>query len=309
MITGAELEYYFNNAYSYFLQLLDNWAFRLLLIVAILAVTSLVARSFNYFIKHYFRRSSTHLNIDQTRFSIASKLITALIYTVGIGFAASVIPSLRTISLSLITGAGVLAAIVGFASQQAFSNLISGIFIAIFKPFRVGDRVKVGNYDGVVEDITLRDTIIRDFENKRIIIPNSIVGNESIINYSIEDPRICKFIEFEISYDSNIDKAMKIMREEAEKHRLCIDVRTEEEKKKKQPKVQVRVLSLKDSGVLLRAWVWAANPSDAFVLKTELNKSIKERFDREGIEIPYPYRTVVLKQNKKKPAKRSAKRK
>jgi len=71
----------------------------------------------------------------------------------------------------MLAGAGILAVAVGFASQAALSNIISGVFVVIFKPFRVGDRLKINELTGVVEDITLRHTVIRDLENKRIIIP------------------------------------------------------------------------------------------------------------------------------------------
>jgi small-conductance mechanosensitive channel len=220
---------------------------------------------------------------------------------VGVGFAIYTIPALRTLSVSLLAGAGILAVIIGFASQAAFSNIISGIFIVIFKPFRVGDRLKIGtDVTGVVEDITLRHTVIRNFENKRLIIPNSVISNETLENASIGDEKICRWVEIGISYDSDIDKAMKIMEQEAMKHPDYIDNRTEEEKENKEPAVRVRVLGFGDSSVNLRAWVWAKDPPAAFRLGTDLNKSIKERFDKEGIEIPFPYRTITFKEKQDK---------
>lgn len=246
-----------------------------------------------------FERSSKHLKVDETNYKFFRHFVSGVIYIVGIGLAIFAIPSLRTISVSLFAGAGILAVIIGFASQHAFSNIVSGIFITIFKPFRVGDRITLGvDLRGIVEDINLRHTIIRTFENKRVIIPNSVISDERIENASIEDEKICKYINFGISYDSNIDKAMKIMREEAEKHPNCIDNRTADEKKKKIPKVTVRVIGFSDSSVDLRAWVWAKNPADAFVLGCDLNKSIKEKFDKSKIEIPFPHRTIVYKKKK-----------
>jgi len=101
-------------------------------------------------------------------------------------------PNLRALASSFLAGAGILAVAVGFASQHALGNIISGVFIVIFKPFRVTDRVKLRELTGVVEDITLRHTIIRDFENKRIIIPNFLISEEIIVNSNFEDDRICK---------------------------------------------------------------------------------------------------------------------
>jgi small-conductance mechanosensitive channel len=98
-----------------------------------------------------------------------------------------------------------------------------------------------------------------------------------------------------ISYDSDIEKAMEIMREQAMAHPNFTDGRSEEEKKKEVPAVVTRVVGFGDSSVNLRAFVWTADHSTGYVLKTDLYKSIKEQFDAHGIEIPFPYRTIVYK--------------
>lgn len=271
------------------------------IIFIIFACTVLVERIVKFFINRTFRKSTKFIKVDPTKYSFFRHSVSALIYTIGIGIAVYKIPSLRAVSVSIFAGAGILAVIIGFASQQAFSNIVSGIFIVIFKPFRVGDRIKLGNgISGIVEDITLRHTVIKDWQNKRVIIPNSKISEEIIENPDISDPKICKHVEFGISYDSDIDKAMKIMREESEKHPKCIDNRTNEEKKNNEPVVSVKVIGFSDSSVNLRAWVWSKSSVDAFSMSCDLNKSIKERFDREGIEIPFPYRTIVMKDVKKK---------
>lgn len=182
----------------------------------------------------------------------------------------------------------------------AFSNIVSGVFLAIFKPIRVGDRVKVGSsITGTIEDITLRHTVIKTFENKRVIIPNSVLSNEVIENANLGDEKVCKFVEMSISYDADIDKAMKIMEKQALKHPLCIDNRSKKERDAKEPQVLVKVIGFGDSSVNLRAYVWASDPKSAFFMGCDLNKSIKETFDKEGIEIPFPYRTIVYKKDMK----------
>jgi small conductance mechanosensitive channel len=131
------------------------------------------------------------------------------------------IPSLRTLAKSLLAGAGIVAVAIGFASQAALSNIIAGVFIVIFKPFRVKDRVTVKDtINGVIEDITLRHTVIRNFQNRRVIIPNSMISEEIIVNSDIIESKICKWIEIGISYGSDIDLAKSIMAEEAQNHPL-----------------------------------------------------------------------------------------
>jgi small-conductance mechanosensitive channel len=87
---------------------------------------------------------------------------------------------------------------------------------------------------------------------------------------------------------------MRIMQEQAEAHPLHVDNRTPEEKKKGEPVVVVRLLQFTDSAMTLRAWVWTTDPTNAFILKCDLLKSIKQAFDKEGIEVPYPHRMVFL---------------
>ncbi len=264
--------------------------------VIILSVAFVVGRIIRFVLGRFLKASAKKLKVDPTRYNFFKNAVDFIILLIAIIIIFRSIPALQVFSTTLLTGAGVLAAIVGFASQSAFSNIISGIFLVIFRPFSVGDRVKIGQmYNGDVEDITLRHTVIKDFENRRIVIPNNVISNETIINSTIEDEKVIMFVEFTISLDSSIDLASSIIQEEASNHPYCIDNRNAEELAKGEHKVMVRVISFVDSGLLLRAYAWSRNPTEGFELKCDLLKTIKERFDAEGIEIPYPYRTIVYK--------------
>jgi small-conductance mechanosensitive channel len=243
-------------------------------------------------------RYSKLLQADPTNFSFLKNAIPFIVFSTAIIFIFYKIPYFRSLGAALFAGAGIFAAIIGFASQKAFSNIISGIFILIFKPFRVNDTIQLLNDKmGSVEEITLRHTIIRDYENRRIVVPNSIISDEVIVNSNITNEKINKFIVFGISYDSDVDKAIAIIQEEAQKHPNFIDNRTPEEKKKKVPAVMVRMINHGDFSIDLRASVWTANNEAAFVLKCDLLYAVKKRFDYEGIEIPFPYRTIVYKKD------------
>lgn len=262
----------------------------------IILATFILAYMFRRFFNRFVLRSSRLVKHDPTNFKFLKHALSSIIYLIGFSLAIYKIEALRTVASSLLAGAGILAVAVGFASQAALSNIISGIFIIIYKPFGINDRITVrDNLRGVVEDITLRHTIIRDFENKRIVIPNSVISDEVVINADLNDERICRFVEVGISYDSDIKLAKRIIQEEAMKHPLEIDVRTEEQVETGIDEVVVRVLSFGDSSVNLRAWVWARNQAEGFAMHCDLLEIIKERFDAEGIEIPFPYRTLVFK--------------
>lgn len=269
-----------------------------LIILGAFLAAFILSKILRTLLSKFLKLSSKTLRVDPTQFSFLKNGISFVLFTAALIFIFYSIPTLRALGVTLFAGAGIATAIILFASQQAFSNIINGIFIIIFKPFRVGDIIKVGTLRiGKIEDITLRHTVIRDFENRRIIIPNSVIGSETLINSSIKDELICNFVEFGISYDSDVNKAIDIIREEAVKHPHFIDNRTKEEKKNNVHPVIMRVIGFGDSSVNLRAFVWSKDHTTGFVLKCDLFKSVKERFDKEGVEIPFPYRTIVFKKD------------
>lgn len=266
--------------------------------VVTLVVAFVISKILRIIITKFLKISSKKLKVDHTQFNFLKNAVTFFVFLGAIIFIFYTIPKLKTLSITLFAGAGILTAIVLFASQSAFANIVSGVFIVIFKPFRVNDLVDIGALPkGRVEDITLRHTVIRNFENRRMIIPNSVISSEIVVNSNIVDEKICNFIDIGVSYDSDLDKAMEVMRSEAMAHPNFLDNRSAEEKKKNDPAVVVKVIGFGDSSVNLRAYVWTQDHSTGWTLKTDLNKSIKEQFDRQGVEIPFPYRTIVYKKD------------
>lgn len=269
---------------------------QVIFVVVVIVVAFILARIVRMLIGRFFRRAAMKLKVDPTRYNFFKNAVDFLFFLVAVIVIFRSIPAFHAFGTTLLTGAGILAAIVGFASQQAFSNIVSGIFLVIFKPFSVGDRIRVGTlYTGDVEDITLRHVVIKDFENRRVVIPNSVISNETIVNSTITEEKVCMFVEFNVAFESNIDQAMTIMRETCAAHPLCIDNRTPEELQKGDHKVSTRVIEIADFAVKIRAWAWAESPTLGFDMKCDLLKLIKERFDREGVEIPYPHRTVLYR--------------
>ena len=271
-----------------------------ILVIATFAVAVVLTFILRKILSIFIAKYSKMLNTDATNFSFIKNSVGFVIFTSAIIFIFYKIPYLKSVGTALFAGAGIIAVVIGFASQKAFSNIISGIFILIFKPYKITDIIEFKDgQKGVVEEITLRHTIIKDYENRRILIPNSVISEETIINSNILDEKIRKHIVFSISYDSNIDKAMEIIRSEAEMHPLIVDNRTNQEKEKNDPVVVVKVISLSDFSVDLKAYVWTKGNDDGFILKCDLLKSVKCRFDKEGVEIPFPYRTIVYKNDLK----------
>jgi small-conductance mechanosensitive channel len=250
--------------------------------------------------KFLFKRSLKRqgkLSLDETKVSFLRRIVVTAIYIIGISAFLSLIPGMEKVSNSILASAGILAMAVGLASQDALSNVIGGLFIIFSRPFRVGDFIKVDDVvTGTVMEITLRHTMILNAENRIILIPNSKINSSTIINSTLGDTATCSFVEVGVSYTTDLDFAMNVMREVAMAHPLCIDHRSAADKQNGVPQVITRVIELGDSSITLRAWAWASSTGDAFVLKCDLLKQIKERFDEEKIEIPYPYVNNIVSQ-------------
>ncbi len=273
----------------------NRWLAYLTMAVVLLLISSGIAALLRMVIGKFFKANAEKLNLDPTAFYFTKNAISFIIYLLALMVLFYNIPELKSIGVALFASAGIFAAIAGFASQTALSNMVSGIMIVIFKPFRVNDMVSVGQHSGVIEDITLRHTIIRNFENRRLVIPNSIMANEVILNSSIADEKVRVHFEVGISYDSNIEKAKSIVQNLAMAHELHIDARTDDEIASNAEIVPVKVVRYEDSAIIIRAWIWTENPDNAFLIKCDLFEQIKAEFDKNNIEIPYPHRTIVYK--------------
>lgn len=253
----------------------------------IVIATFVVARIINRFLLGYFRAVSKKLNVEETTYAVLRHFIVALVYLAGIILIVSSIPQLRSISVALLAGAGFAGIVIGLAAQRTLSNLISGISLAVFRPFRIGDVLSIRDEYGTVEDITLRHTVIKTWVNKRLIIPKSIISDEAIVNWTIGDLPVLWHVDFGIAYDADINLARSIILDEIDKHQ---DVMHDRDRK-------VMVLELSDFSVNLRAVLWVRDRPTAWGTGCDIRESVKKRFDKEGVEIPFPYRTIVYKKD------------
>ena len=226
--------------------------------------------------------------VDQTVIRYILRIKNLVIFILAGMFYASLVPGLRALVGTFVAGAGITALVIGFAAKSTLANLVSGLSLAIYRPFRIGDIVSIEEEYGTIEDITLRHTIVRTWEYKRLIIPNEKIDSISLINYSIIDPRILCRIEMGVSYDTDIDLTRRLVLDEAMKCPYR-DLGADEP--------WMRVISHGDFSIGIRLYVWVENVDNAWLAKFWLLENVKKRFDKEGVEIPFPYRTLVYKKD------------
>lgn len=184
----------------------------------------------------------------------------------------------ETTSLIAVLGAASLA--IGLALQGTLSNVAAGVMLLVFRPFSVGHFVELNGMSGTVKELTLFTTELATGDNVQIILPNSSVWGAPLKNYSAHPTRRVDMV-YGIAYDADIDKAMSII-----KAAIAADDRCH-----KAPEPLVVVGNLGDSSVDLTTRVWCA-AGDYWGVKFDLTKKIKEAFDAEGVDIPFPTRTV-----------------
>lgn len=232
------------------------------------------------------------------------RLIYIIIIVIAVMCVVMTIKPLSSLGTALLASSGIAGVVIGLAAQQTLGNVFSGISISAAKPFEVGEYIEILNITppitGIVKDIGLRHTTILDPSNKSIVIPNSVIDKEMIrVVRMAEKSNVCTFLDVGISYGSDIDLAMELMAKLVEAHKGTLDVRTEEDKEQGVPPVTVRVQELGDYAVKVRAFVWTQDTSTSFAVMSDLRYAVKKEFDRNGIEIPYPYQNIILQEKEK----------
>ena len=198
----------------------------------------------------------------------------------------------------LLASGGIVAVVVGLAAQETVGNLISGFMIVTFRPFHIGDLIRINNgeYVGTVVEITIRHTIIETFENTRVIIPNSQMNTSVLENISDIGTAKADFLYVSVSYDTDLEQAVRVLQETVAAHPDYVDPRSEEEKQQGADQVVVRVTDFKDSGIELRATIYSNDNGTCFTMLSDLRIAVKKRFDQEGIEMPYPKQDLYIKE-------------
>ena len=232
----------------------------------------------------------------KTNLPFVLRIIDTTLYALAfIGILMQIKP-IESFMVSLLAGSGIAVVILGFAAQEAMSNVVGGIFITMFHPFKTGDLVKISEQDiiGTIEDISLRHTVIRTYENNRVIVPNSKMNSSVLENMSITDARVCNFMKISVDRSADVELALSIIAGEAEGHPGCLDARTEKERQNGTPRVTVRCTAWGEYAFELTAFLWTQDIGAGYVLMSDLRRTIKKRFAEEGIALPAAPRAIVL---------------
>jgi potassium efflux system protein len=181
---------------------------------------------------------------------------------------------------------GLLGIGLGFGLQNLVANYVAGLAIIVERPLKEGDRILVDSLEGDVTQIRLRSTVITTLTNETIIVPNSKLMNNSILNYSHQDRRIVAVNEVQVSYDTDLERASTVLLEVASKNPYAL----------RDPAPEVRVAAFQDSGIQLALWTWIREATDRLRALSWTNREIWRAFKAAGIRIPFTQIDLYVKQ-------------
>ncbi|QFT88690.1 putative MscS family protein YkuT [Bacillus sp. THAF10] len=257
-------------------------AIKLLVILLAYAIVRAVGTKI---ISRIFEKSTQRQGLSQGRAKTLEKLTTNIFTYVLIFFL--VIMVLENVfeldTTAILAGAGIVGLAIGFGAQGIVSDVVTGFFLLLEKQVDVDDYVTTAGFSGIVEEVGLRTTKVRDFDGSLHYIPNREITN--LTNHSRGNMRA--LVDIGISYDDNIDEAVAVIQS------VCDQIALEEEAILEGPNV-VGVQSLGSSDVVLRVIARTAN-MEQWGVERKLRKAIKEALDSNGIEIPFPHQVYIEK--------------
>ena len=251
-------------------------AARILLTAATLVVGYLLARLARSMLARSFRRQSP----DGTISLFASRLVYAVLLAVTISVALGEL-GVETASIVAIIGAAGLA--IGLALQGSLANLASGLLLVVLKPFKTGDYIEGAGQSGTVMEVGLFATVLRTFDSRKVVVPNSKLTDGTIVNYSTHPTRRLD-TKVSVAYSSDLGRVREVL----------AGVLAAEPRVLADPAPVISVEELADSGVVIGLRIWLKS-SDYWPVRFELLGKVKEAFDAAGIEIPFPQRDVHIK--------------
>ncbi len=232
--------------------------------------------------KTVHKRKKSIFSVDEKKINTLTAVLKNIVkytfYFIGIVMILDIF-NINTASILATAGIGGLA--IGFGAQSLVKDIITGFFILFEDQFSVGDYIKVGDFEGVVEELGVRVTKLRDFSGELHIIPNSNIG--TVTNKTRGAMRA--LVKISVAYEEDIDRVIKVL------DKVCMDMKDMDENIVEGPTI-LGVSDLGEYGIDITI-VAKTNPMNQWGVERELRKRIKEAFDKEKIEIPYPRRVIL----------------
>ncbi|MTI46214.1 MAG: mechanosensitive ion channel family protein [Firmicutes bacterium] len=260
---------------------------KMIKIIIILIITRIVIKIVSVVIDKFFKKQRDFKYKMEDRKANTLAAILKSISRYAIYFIA-IVPILELFGItpaSVLAAAGVGGIAIGFGAQSLVKDVITGFFILFEDQYSVGDFIKTGEFEGIVEEIGLRTTKIRAFSGDLHIVPN---GNITAVTNRCRGS-MRAWVDVSIAYEEDIENALTVLKG------LCEDIAKNDDRIVEGPTV-LGVSSLGSSDIVISI-IAKTKPMEQWAVEREMRKRIKEEFDRKNIEIPYPRRVVINKES------------
>jgi small-conductance mechanosensitive channel len=264
-----------------------NGFFARLPLIGVGIIVFLIFLAIAYGSRKLIYAASVKARIDSMLASLISRIGHIIIILLGLFVAATVIfPGIN--AGDLFAGLGIGSVALGFAFKDILQNLFAGFLILLYRPFKLGDQIKIDDFEGAVEEITIRATKIKTYDGERVVIPNSDLYMKAVLVRTAFPSRRSK-LTIGIAYNDDHEKAREVL----------LDVLKNTEGVLPEPEPDVNVYALADSSVNMRLIYWT-KPKQSEVRKTSdrVISAVKQALDEAGIEIPYPQTVFTMSENK-----------
>jgi small conductance mechanosensitive channel len=242
--------------------------------IVIFVLAIIIANAIAKALRRFGEKAHARAGADDTLIAFSASLIKYLIFAVAIVLALVQL-GFPAASLAAVLGAAGLA--IGLALQDTLKSVAAGVMLALFRPFRIGDFVTLAGLDGEITNITPFTTSLKQIDNKIVSVTNDKVWGSPLINHTLQPYRRLDMY-FSVSYDDDLDHALDVLKNAADGHPNVVSYMN----------IWTGVHALDDWSVRLRLRAWTATV-DFVQVRADINKAVKQAFDREGITIPFPH--------------------
>ncbi|HZW56691.1 MAG TPA: mechanosensitive ion channel family protein [Nitrososphaerales archaeon] len=240
----------------------------------------------NVVFKHYSQAIEGKESRLRTTITFVRRLILSLVALIGVAAATfTSFPAAGGLIASLFIAAGFASIVIGLAAQASLSNLVAGMVISTSQPFKIGEAVLFSNEWCWVEDIRLTFTVLKTWDNRRLMVPNQLFLNNTIVNYDANDSSKLCIVLVTITYESDMDRAIEILKDVARRHPDFLPVGN---------LPVVHVMDFTESGINLRLLSRAKDQPTNFQMSKDILYEVKKLFDSNDIRLAFPRRQVVI---------------
>ena len=280
-------------AYNIIIEKIEDWVKDLVALLPNLVVACIILVLGLFvvrFLKKIFRKGIAKVVPFKNLANLLTNILNLILIAIVIFAALSVLKLDKTVT-TLLAGAGVIGLALAFAFQDIAANFVSGVFLAINRPFRAGETIKSKDHTGVVDIVNMRDTVITNFQGQMVRIPNKEIFQNPIVNYTRLGKRRLD-LDVGVSYSDDLEKVERVAIEAVKSVSVIC--------RENEPKVFFREFG--ESSINFDMMIWFKEGDQPTFLKgrSETVKAIKKAFDENGITIPFPIRTLDFSMNNEK---------